>query len=185
MLKIICVYEVHQFVSFVCSFWKEICNLKNRFFDKIKATGNKYVLRIPLLLMTVTMTIDIVQQFEQITCLVTNTKNYIWANADEISQHHISINFDIVPSHAITKLQNILKYLLEKHLYKKVIVYTNTTRKAEELKEKVDNYLDNNPSIKGNYTMLIYVDMYADVNFLSTVKFTTKESNPKQLLKNK
>ena len=183
ILKLICVDEVHQFVLFTLSFRTDICKLKNSFFKKIKDTSHTHNLRIPLLLMTATMTIELVQQFEQISGIILNPNNYVWASATEISRRHICINFEILPSHILPKLQNILKDVLENNLHKKVIVYTSTAKKAEDLKEKIDHFLDDNPTIKGD-TMLIYGNMYADVKFLSTVKFTNKETNPQDLIDN-
>ena len=51
-----------------------------------------------------------------------------------------------------------------------MIIYTKTAKKSEDLKEKIDLFLDDNPTIKGD-AVLIYGDIYADVKFLSTVKF--------------
>ena len=43
--------------------------------------------------------------------------------------------------------------------------------------------MDDNATFKGD-TMIINGDMYADVKFLSTVEFTTKEENPQELIHN-
>ena len=75
-----------------------------------------------------------------------------------------------------------MKDVLEKNLHKKVIVYTITAKKLEDLKDKFDNFLHDNPSIKDN-TMIICGNMYTNVKFMSTIKFTTKETNPEELFK--
>ena len=64
------------------------------------------------------------------------------------------------------------------NIVKKVIIYTNTAKRAEVLKDKQHNYWNSNEHMKGD-TILIHRNMYSDENFLSNVKFTTKPEDPK------
>ena len=70
-----------------------------------------------------------------------------------------------------------------KILKDKVIIYTNTTKSAEDIKESIDTFLDPNSTLQEDL-MMIHGNMYADINFLSAVKFTTSEMNPEDNMKN-
>ena len=70
---------------------------------------------------------------------------------------------------------------LKDNLNKKMIVYTNKSKQAEEIKDKVDYFLNTNDNIHVD-CLLTYGDMQSDVKFLSTVKFTTKVDSLEKLI---
>ena len=70
------------------------------------------------------------------------------------------------------------------NLYKKIIIYTNTAKKAEHTKSQIYSYIDLQYNIKGN-NMLICRDMYPGVKFLLTVQLSSKDVNVEEIIENK
>lgn len=67
---------------------------------------------------------------------------------------------------------------LSDNLHKKLIVYTNTTEKAENIKFAIDSYLNEKSNIKGD-TFLITGKLDPKVKFATATKFTSKICDPK------
>ena len=155
----------------------------NRFslFKKIKNHTNDVNLKIPLLLMTAIMTLPILQKIELITGITINRNNFLWDTRNKKGPQHITLTVQMRPIKFLSMIQNVINNTLKDNLDKKIIIYTNTTKCAEEIKDKIDYFLNTSDDIHGN-CLLIHRDMYSDVKFLLTVKFTTKVDNPEQLI---
>ena len=76
---------------------------------------------------------------------------------------------------------DIAKKVMSRNLHENIIIYTNTAKKSEKMKESLDAFLDADESLHGD-TMLIYGDLYADVKFLSSVWFTTNVENSQEYI---
>ena len=132
--------------------------------------------------MTATMSMPLLSLFQKVSGITVDPLNYVWENPSSLSRRHISINMQITPSKIQHLTQQNIRDILRDNLKKKIILYTNTAKKAEQIKDNIDAFLDAEPSIKGD-TLHIYGEMYSNVKFVSSVKFTSFTADPEDMIK--
>ena len=112
LLRLVCIDEVHQFVSFGSSFRPEFGDLQDALFKKIIIQDGGHVinnslvpvsgsclLKIPLLFMTATITDDLVKYLQRFVGIRLFPQNYLWSGRDKMKRRcvKIDVHFTLAP----------------------------------------------------------------------------------------
>ena len=186
LLRLVCIDEVHQFVTFGLSFRTEFLKLKSEIFSKLKSTNsspqNNSILKVPLLFMTATFNKSLVHYLQTITGLAVPPSNYLWADANGFRRRTVLIS--IHPnSYYMKGVKALMAELLQNNLDKKMIVYTNTLEKVENIHEDLCNWHDSSFPFEGDI-LLLHGDIEPEVKFASIVRFTSDLGDVRSLLDN-
>ena len=184
VLKLICIDEVHQYLSFGLTFRKSFCSLKRRIFDQVVDKKNvlnrpdelPIYLKVPLLCMTATFNSTLVNLLEKMVGIRFLPSNYFWSNRRNMEKRNIKIEF-VCTVQSLRVVKKSILSCLSKDTQKKCIIYSNTATSLESLKERIDSWLDtevNIPTliIPGD-TLLITGNIEPELKLAYTESFTT------------
>ena len=153
LLKLCCVDEVHQFVTYGCFFRYKFEHLRKSFFKYLinEDESNNTVIdeqesnlaslatftKIPLLFMTATFSTEMKQTLERIIGIKILTDNTFWGNVKDMTRRNISIEVSSHPQY-LNSFKSEVKKAFADGSNKKAIVYLNTAYEAKKFKEKID-----------------------------------------------
>ena len=198
VLKLVCVDEVHLFVTFGVTFRKEFLMLKNTFFRHLidtpttstatttntmetnESNASAFYLKIPLLFMTATLNTELLMLLQKMTGIKLSPDNYLWSKRDDMARRNIRINC----SYTIQRprlIKGVLNDTLGTNLDRKCIVYTNTAASITELQTSLELWLDMEDKIKGDI-IVITGDLKPEVKFASAEAFTRHIDNQQDLV---
>ena len=187
MLRLICINEVHQFVMFGCTFRPEFTLLKQSLFqylhlndDNIPSINNSQFsihLKVPLLLMTATFNVELVSILQSMIGIRITPSLYLWSGRDDMQRRTVRISVSI-SSQYLKSVKQILTNLLSSNLDKKIIIYTNAAKKADNIKDEIDSWLNLTSAFEGD-TIMINGDMDSEVKLVSATTFTSETNNPR------
>ena len=195
LLRLVCIDEAHQFVSFGSSFRPEFGDLRDTLFKHlIIRDGTHYIknlvvpvggcclLKVPLLFMTATITNKLVKYLQQFVGIRMFPQNYLWAGRDHMQRRCVKIDVHVTNT-PMKIICTVLVNTLSCDLIKKCIIYTNTAKEADSLQEKVDILLDQDLIFEGD-TILIKGDLESDMKQVNAEKFTEEVHNLDVLIEN-
>lgn len=154
VMSLVCIDEVHLFVHFGTTFRTNFGLLKTSLFrsmiDKNHVENSNFlptVLHIPLLFMTATFNLHLLQLLQKLTGIRILPINFFWCGKRGMSKRNIKITMTVTPQY-IRQLKTILPITLKSNSSLKCIVYSNTAQTAERLKDEIDGWIDlTNPTV--------------------------------------
>ena len=182
MLRLICIDEVHQFVMFGCTFRPDFSLLKESLFKYLHLNNDSSQasihLKVPLLLMTATFNVELLSILQSMIGIRISPSLYLWSGRDEMQRRTVRMSVSM-SSQYLKNLKQILTNLLSSNVDKKVIIYTNTATKAENIKDEIDSWLNLTSAFEGD-TIMINGDMESEVKLVSSTTFTSVIENPRE-----
>lgn len=184
ILKLVCIDEVHQFVSFGSSFRRMFEKLKETLFSKIKVNEklNDTGLKLPILFMTATFNMELCDRLETIIGIAINKKGFVWGDCDSMKRRVVTIRVDMCFCQ-LRKVCDEFIDTLKNNSKKKCIIYTNTAEKVQEVQKEIDYFLDVEEKISGD-TLAIFGKLDSEVKFISVKEFTKIRDNYDEIIKN-
>ena len=195
LLRLVCIDEAHQFVSFGSSFRPEFGDLRDALFkhliihdgthfieNSVVPVGGCCLLKVPLLFMTATITNDLLKYLQRFVGVRLFPQNYLWAGREYMKRRCVKIDLHVTNS-PMRFIHNELVNTLSSDLIKKSIVYTNTAKEAESIQEKIDILIDQESIFEGD-TILIKGDLESDMKRVNAERFTEEVYNPDEILEN-
>ena len=179
LLKLICIDEVHQFVTFGTSFRRKFCALKKSLFQNIvdnKSINNEpdqlpTILKTPILFMTATFTLSLLHLLQKMVGIRVLPSNFFWCGKKGMEKQTISINI-ISSSQPLRVIKKFLSSTLKDNLHKKCIVYANSATALESIKDSTDAWLDQENPFPGD-TLLITGSIEPELKLAYTQAFCT------------
>ena len=133
LLRLVCVDEAHQFVSFGSSFCPEFGDLCDKLFQQliihdgqhlvgnsIVPVGGSCLLKIPLLFMTATITNNLVKYLQQFVSIRMFPQNFLWARREHMKRHVVKIDIHVT-STPMKVICTVLINTLSDDLIKKLL----------------------------------------------------------------
>ena len=170
-MRLLCIDEIHLYVSYGCSFRKRFQLLLEKLFSKIKLSDNTS--SIPILLMTATFNNQLLRMLEKMIGINVSHRNMFWADTKNFQKRHINISL-LYSVQQYNKAKTQLEQNLKDKPTHKAIVITNVANKASQCQESIDSWLDIENKIKGD-TILIIGDQEAELKFAYTSLFTNED----------
>ena len=193
VLRLVCIDEVHQFVSFGSSFRPEFGDLRDTLFKKLIVhdgghlvgnsvipVGGSCLLKIPLIFMTATITNELVIYLQRFVGIRMFSQNYLWAGRERMKRRTVKIDLHVTTT-PMKIICTVLENTLSHDLLKKAIVYTNTAAQAESIQNKIDLLLENEATFEGD-TLLIIGDLETEVKQVNAERFTEEVTNADELI---
>ena len=183
-LKLVCVDEIHLFVIFGATFWKEFTLLKLSFFRHLIDVSDPTsdigcYLKVPLLLMTATFNPQLLRILQNRIGVKIAPQNYLWSSKCKMVRRNIRINVDFT-TQRLRHTKGVSSATLVFNL-EKCISYINTASCLEQMQGNIKLWLDMNDDIQGN-ALIINVDLKIEVKFGSAECFTYINDNPEELI---
>jgi len=185
ILRLVCIDEVHQFVMFGCTFRPDFGLLKQSLFQHMISQKQNELgvkLNVPLLLMTATFNIELLNILQRMIGIRVPPTMFLWSGRDCMQRRTVRISVSMTVQY-LKQIKDILKKLLSDNLSKKAIIYTNTASKAEVIKQEIDSWLNLTSSFEGD-TIMITGEMESEVKLISATTFTTEQSDPRSIIDN-
>ena len=178
LLKLVCVDEVHQFVSFGISFRRSFCVLKKSLFQILvdsKDINNEpdqlpTTLKTPLLFMTATFTPDLLQLLEKMVGMRVLPSNFFWCGKKGMEKRTIQINV-LSSTQPLRGIKKFLLSTLKDNSHKKSIVCGNSATALENVKDSIDAWLDHEHHFQGD-TLLITGKIEPELKLAYSQAFT-------------
>ena len=192
LLRLVCIDEVHQFVMFGCTFRPNFGLLKKSLFQHMishkdhnpisNTSGLPVKLKVPLLLMTATFNIELLNILQTMIGIRIPPTMFLWSGRDCMQRRTVRISVSMSLQY-LRLIKEILKRILSGNLSKKVIIYTNTASRAELIKQEIDSWLNLTSSFEGD-TIMINGEMESEVKLISATTFTDEATNPRSIIDN-
>ena len=100
---LICVDEVHQFVSFGLSFRYEFKQVKDVLFNKVihskETKTEKAVLKVPVLFMTATFNQELLLNLSKLTGLSVYDPTHAWSPVEDFKKRNIDLHLVTTPQY--------------------------------------------------------------------------------------
>ena len=151
MLRLICIDEVYPCVMFGCMFCPEFSSLKQSLFqclhlnnENIPSINNSQFsihLKAPLLLITATFNVELLSILQSMISVRIAPSLHLWSRRDGVQRRTLRTS----ASKSIQCLKSVkqtLTNLLSSNLDKKIIIWTKTSKKAENMKDEIDSWLN-------------------------------------------
>jgi len=197
VLQLICIDEIHMFVTFGITFRKECTLLKQLFFKHLvdqystDSPSHKFTagdattylglyLKVPLLLMTATFNPELLRLLENIIGIQVASQNYLWGGRNSMGRRNIHIHVDFT-TQRLRHVKTVLNATLLGNLLKKCIAYTNTATSLEPMQQELELWLDMNPDIQGD-VLVINGYLKPEVKFVSAERFTEEVEDAESLI---
>lgn len=181
MLTLICIDEVHLFIEFGLSFRKDFLSLREKLFNKIivpstspiNLNQNSTTLKLPLLCMTATCNLQLLNLLQQMTKITFNPRQLHWSNKTEFQKRHIKIS--IKYTNQFKRYSKVyLHQYLKNHIMSKAIICGNVATKLSGLEDDVRMWMTSPTEGYPGTTVLVVGNEDAIRKQLYTIAFTTK-----------
>ena len=106
-----------------------------------------WYLKVPLLLMIVTMNNDILTMLQNMIGIRISPQNYLWRNRSNMARRNINITVYFT-TQRLRVIKTALRDTLFGNLDKKCIVYTNTVSCLDQMQSDIELWLNMNNDIK-------------------------------------
>ena len=174
---------------FGITFRKEFSSLKDSFFKHLidrkqhknsSSSDLPCYLKAPLLLMTATFNMKLLEILEKTIGIKVLRENYLWSGRDKMARRNIRFNVKFT-SQTTRHIKTVLSDTLSDNFTKKCIVYTNTASCLDQLKVDIEQWLDTSDDNRGD-ALIIQGDMKPEVKILSAEIFTKNVENPEDMI---
>jgi superfamily II DNA helicase RecQ len=143
ILRMVCIDEVHLFVSHGLFFRQEFFELKRNFFDHLA------VMNIPVLFMTATATKTMLEHLKHLTGFEISESNLIWPGTLGMARRNIHVTI-LLREQSIGVFKSLAIDILKNKSEKKLIVYTNTVKKSDQMADSIRDWMDESGEIPGD-----------------------------------
>lgn len=181
VLRLFCIDEVHLFVDFGLSFRSAFQNLKDNVLNKL-TTSEVTILKVPILLMTATFDMKLLNIIQNMLGIPVYSQNIFWGNIFSFDKRHIQIKMKYT-TQPFRFLKNLSEEYLTDDQSKKMIVYSNTSKRVNDLEEKFCSYLDCDSSKLIGDTVLIVGEQESELKFHYSTGFTQSKFDHSKTLK--
>ena len=128
--------------------------------------------------MTATLNPTLLNNLQRMIGIRITPPMWIWGSRNRMQRRTVKISINITSTY-MRIIRPILIETLSNNLHKKLIIYTNTAKSAEGIRDKINTIFDTNSTIEGD-TILIIGDQDPKVKFASAQQFTSDETNNAQ-----